>query len=386
MKPVPLLILSDSPSCTSGLGRITRDLATKIHENMSDVFRVATLGYGGPGSSKLSFQQYHAGTVKNWVVPELPEVWEDFASGEDGVILTIWDSTRLTWLTDPAMCPLPELKEWVSRRPVKLWGYCPLDAEGPNGKLSHLYAKSLQGFDRLLMYTDWAAKTVEKTFGVEGVEHLPHGISEVFTPKPKDEAKVKFREKGFTDLSDNSLLIGIVATNQPRKDWALGLETSKLLLDSGHNVRLWLHTDEVQRHWDILSLIQDYGLSGRGIITMNRFTDEEMNWMYSACDVTLGIGSGEGFGYPLAESLASGTPVIHGNYAGGTQFVPKEGLVDPITWRYEGLYACKRPVFNPQDWADKVAQVLDKTVEISPELRWDKLWPRWEKWLRNGVK
>lgn len=385
MKRIPLLILSDSPSCTSGLGRITRDLATRIHENLGDTFRVATLGYGAPGSSKLPFQQYHIGDIKDWVVPELPEVWEDFARGEQGIVLTIWDSTRLTWLSNPEMCLNPQLKEWLLSKPFQLWGYFPLDAEGPNDKLSILYAKSLQGFDRLLMYTDWAAKVVERTFDITGVDHLPHGIDAVFNPKPKAEARQRFRDMGFDGLTDDSLLVGIVATNQPRKDWIIGIQTVKLLVDAGYDVRLWIHTDAATKYWDLLALIHDYGLQGKGIITQNKFTDEQMSWMYSACSVTLGIGP-EGFGFPLAESLACGVPVVHGNYAGGAEFVPKDLLVDPIAWRYEGLYACKRPVFMAEDWARKIIQVLGNPTELPEELRWDNLWPKWDEWLTRGIR
>jgi len=57
--PTPLLILSDSPASTSGLGRITRDLALRIHEHMSDVFKVGCLGCGGnPASPALPFPVY----------------------------------------------------------------------------------------------------------------------------------------------------------------------------------------------------------------------------------------------------------------------------------------------------------------------------------------
>ena len=82
--PFPLLILSDAPSASTGLGRICRDLATRIHERMSDVCKVATLGYGGPGSCKLGFQQYMIEGMSDWVVPTLPEVWKDFADEEKG--------------------------------------------------------------------------------------------------------------------------------------------------------------------------------------------------------------------------------------------------------------------------------------------------------------
>src|SRR6516225_2325611 len=85
-KPRPLLIVSDSISCTSGLGRIARDLATRIHANLSDVFRVGTCGYGGPGSSKFKFPEYHVHSIDNWLLPELPQIASDFAPDGDLIL------------------------------------------------------------------------------------------------------------------------------------------------------------------------------------------------------------------------------------------------------------------------------------------------------------
>ena len=55
-----------------------------------------------------------------------------------------------------------------------------------------------------------------------------------------------------------------------------------------------------------------------------------MAQFYSACDVTLGIGLGEGAGYPLFESTSCGTPVVHGNYGGGPEYLTAESLVEPM--------------------------------------------------------
>src|SRR5580692_7833565 len=103
MNPTPLLILSDAVTAGSGLGRITRDLATRIAENMGDYFRVATFGYGGVVSRHLPFHQYIAEGINNWMPPTLPEVWEDFAGNEKGILLSIWDISRLAWLLQPEM-------------------------------------------------------------------------------------------------------------------------------------------------------------------------------------------------------------------------------------------------------------------------------------------
>jgi hypothetical protein len=43
---IPLMILSDAITAPTGLARIARDLATKTHNNLGDVFRVGTYGFG----------------------------------------------------------------------------------------------------------------------------------------------------------------------------------------------------------------------------------------------------------------------------------------------------------------------------------------------------
>jgi glycosyltransferase involved in cell wall biosynthesis len=293
----PLLFLSDSISSTSGLGRITRDLATRTHQYCSDVFEVATVGYGGPGSRKFPFPEYHLHSVKDWLCAELPS---------------------------------------------KITG--------------------------------------NKDF-------LPHGIdTTVFNPRDRKESKKAFREGGFQGLSDDSMLIGIVATNQARKNWQLGIETCKILLDRGVDVRLWCHTDILDRYWRLPNLIVDYGLTGRAACTVTRFTDEQMAVMYSACDVTLGIGP-EGFGYPIAESLACGTPCVTGSYGAQAEFTPEFMQIEPIAHYYENPFCSKRPVYNARHWADFAQQVAGTPASLPDHVNWSagKLWPLWQSWLRKGL-
>jgi hypothetical protein len=57
-------------------------------------------------------------------------------------------------------------------------------------------------------------------------------------------------------------------------------------------------------------------------------------------------------------------------------------------FRYdESLYICKRPVFNPMDWVDRMEALLrDRPVIRRPDhLDWDCVWPRFETWLRKGL-
>ena len=184
-------------------------------------------------------------------------------------------------------------------------------------------------------------------------------------------------------------IIGIVATNSARKDWGLAFETCVELKRRGVNLGIWAHTDVFQKHWDLVGMANEFGLANRVIFTNGFLSDEVMAMAYSGCDVTLGIGSSEGWGLPLAESLACGTPVCQGSYGGATQFVPKEFQVKPVGFKWAGgPYNARYPVFSAVDWADKVQQILGYKQSLSlldPQYCWGNLWPRWEKWFLEGI-
>lgn len=381
-----LLFLSDAVSCTSGLGRIARDLAIRVHRDLGEVYEVAAVGYGGPGSVSIPFHEYHLHDVNNWLVQELPTVWGDFVGDQEGILMCVWDLSRLYWLGLPQICPAPNLRRWVEemRRSgkFKLWTYHAIDAEGPNGKLSHRIAETMKGFDRVMDYSAFSSKITGNP------DHLPHGIDpQIFYPRDHKECREGFIKGGFQGLKTNSLLIGIIATNQARKNWQLGVETCRVLLDRGHDVMLWAHTDIMDRYWSIGTLVADYGLQSRVAITNQRFTDDQMCRMISACDVTLGIGP-EGFGYPIAESLACGVPCICGSYGAQAEFAPKPMQVDPIAFYYEGAYCSKRPVHDATKWAIRVEMNLGKRTSLPEKINWDgpTLWSAWKEWFKKGAE
>ena len=293
--------------------------------------------------------------------------------------------SRLYWLGSPETNTNPRLRWFAERKDIKKWAFHALDAEGPNGGLSHRIAQTMKGFDRVLDYSPFSTKVTGNK------EWLPHGIDTgVFKPYPKREARQKLIEQNFTGLTQDTVLIGIVATNQARKNWQLAMETVSLMIENGVDVRVWAHTDVLDRYWSIGNLIVDYGLAGRVAVTNARFTDEQMAWMYSACEVTMGIGP-EGWGLPICESLACGVPCVTGNYAAQGDYVPKAFLVDPTGYYYEGAYCSKRPTFNPHQWASKVEEqaVISKQIarhSLLPEwIDWNNLWQKWEAWFRSGI-
>lgn len=391
MKPIPILFVGDAPDARSGLARILRDLACQLTANPK--FRVGTLGLWGHGSRKLPFPQYiiqhNPDGEGRWGELTLPEVWHDFASREAGIIMTIWDATRLHWFSRPNYLPDGKLKSFLQSGVFSRWGYFPVDATGPSNKLTAQVRNTVSGYDRKLAYTKWA----QPLLGAD--DWMPHGINmDVFTPRPKMDSRVSVNPY----WTEDDYIIGHCATNQLRKDWGLVAATCAELKKYIPRLRLWWHVDTQVRHWSIPALLNDYGLTQITTLT-SEMNDTGLSRCYSACDLMLAP-SPEGFGYPVFESLACGTPVLVGDCAGAADIIRQckldSLLVAPTAYRLETQHNCIRPVFDPQDWVD-AAMFLYSNIhpeedltgdyrEKVEHLSWRNLWPRWNRWFEDGVR
>ena len=225
-------------------------------------------------------------------------------------------------------------------------------------------------------------------------DDIPHGIdTSVFYERDRAWCRKTFISYTNTctiygnlaeRVRSDEVLVSIVATNQARKDFALGIEAAAKLAQT-QNVRLWIKTDVQERHWSIPALLLDFGLADRSMITLSELTDDAMARAYSASDIVLGIAP-EGFGYIHVESLSCGTPCITGSYAGGAELVSPLMRIDPVAFRYESIWSCKRPVYDPAEWAKKAANWLGQRVTMDRKYDWKELWPHWESWFREGLK
>lgn len=351
--------------------------------------------------------QYTIKVGPDYVPHELPRIWDDFAQGEKGIIFTIWNASWLWWLADCEKLPDCPLRDFLRTKPFEGWAYVPVDGHCTGEKLPSSMGEILYHFERVLAYTGYGSRVIGKTLDkyrstgevLPEVPHLPHGLdTSVFFPRDRAEGRRTFVQRVLgldpAELSPQTFLVGVVATNSARKDWYLAFETCAELLKRGVAVGLWAHTDVFKKNWDLPALAEEFGMKHRVMWSNRMLSDDELVWGYSTCDVTLGIGSGEGWGFSLAESLACGVPVVHGKYAGGADFVPESMLVEPIAFRGDGMYGIRRPVFDAVDWA---AMALYQTnvpmdgrgwedVTLPPQIDWTNAWKGWSEWLIAGVK
>lgn len=331
------------------------------------------------------------------------------ATGVQPILLMIMDPARCYDLTRIGATERGGEKKKID---AKFWGYYPLDAYNRLQAIGGPAARAVLDTDRLLGYGRWGAQVLKKTLeihqpkfrkikapAIPPMSYLPHGIdTRIFHPGvPMEEADDSFRA-WTRRVPKTAVRIGCVATNQARKDLGLLFSTMAEIKALGNPVAIWLHTDKLTHIWDVGELVTTCGLDVREVaVSTQELSDRQMAARYGWSDLTIAPGLGEGFGYPIVESLACGTPVVHGDYAGGVELIPNtEWLVEARAWRLESVYALLRPVFHPKDVAETVRRVIDQKA-ANPDLvqaycagavahlDWEFLWPRWRAWIKAGL-
>ena len=126
-------------------------------------------------------------------------------------------------------------------------------------------------------------------------------------------------------------------------------------------------------------------------------TDEQLALRYSACNCTILPTAGEGFGYPIAESLACGTPCITTDYAAGQELVPDEDMrVPAVAFKIDTMHNVRRAVLSGYGFASRVKLYVERGQEdregMADRMRrsvehldWKKLKWVWMRWFREGI-
>ncbi len=381
----PIMFVSDNPALLGGLSRLCRDVTTLTCTLPQ--FRVGVLGRGLGNRRKLPFTLYDFDESGGWGQNYIQQAWEDFSSGEPGIIFSLDDPSRRHWMVNPVGLP-PRLQEFLNEPTFKRWGHFPIDSTGPNGStLSWAGRDCVNRFDRVLSTSEWGCNVLKRG-GMASADWLPHGILEVFKPIPKAKELV-----GWED----NVVAGCIMTNQSRKDWPAAFECFQALRKHyGSRFLAWVHVDRMVNYWDIAHLAIDYEVGDCLEVTL-ALNDDQLALRYSGCDCTILPSAGEGFGYPIAESLACGTACIVTDYAAGQEIVPEDCRVRPVTYRVDTAYNVLRAVLSGHAFAAKVIPQVDKKQQ-DPEyrsgelqatvehLQWNNLRHSWERWLLDGLK
>jgi len=196
---------------------------------------------------------------------------------------------------------------------------CPVDHDPPAPTLIN----ALDGFYKTIAYSRFGEAAL-KGAGVQNVGYIPHGINlKVFTPGDKAAARKRLQ------IPEGRFVVGFVGDNkgQPnRKGIPQLLRSFAMLKREIPAAYLYMHAlvGEERGGVDVRYLAQqlckeygvslkpdlDYGFPSQFDLIHGVYGNDDMADVYRAIDVLALPTMGEGFGLPLIEAQACGTPVI----------------------------------------------------------------------------
>jgi glycosyltransferase involved in cell wall biosynthesis len=160
----------------------------------------------------------------------------------------------------------------------------------------------------------------------EKIKVIYEGVDARFQPVTEPDALARVR--AIYGLPERFILY--VGTIEPRKNLSTLLEAYKLLREEGLEHRLvivgrkgWLYKGFFQR-------LRELGLEGE-VIFPGFVPDGDLPALYSAADLFVFPSLYEGFGLPVLEAMACGTPVIASNSSSLPEVIEDAGImVDPL--------------------------------------------------------
>lgn len=324
------------------------------------------------------------GGLLNWNgIPVYPRAWHTY--GQDviaahgnhhkaDVVISLLDA----WVFEPSMHI--HGMQWVPWFPVDMEPIPPL--------VVAKVAASRQG----IVYSRFGEREARRA-GLD-VRYVPHGVdTKVYAQMDEKLARQA------TTLPADRWIVGMVAANKgapSRKAFEPNLRAFRDFQRKHPDALLYLHTlmGQESQGINLTELLATLGLVvGRDVIAVNQydymlgFPESHMAAFYNSMDVLLACSMGEGFGIPILEAQACGTPVITGDWTSMSeltwrglmvpkseadpfytplasyQFQPRAGAIqDALEWAYAKTWVRHVPEQVAAYDADAVTQTYWKPV------------------------
>ncbi len=326
-------------------------------------------------------------------------VWEDDIPIVDGTNIGILNREIVgNWEMD---CVISLFDIWTLKKEIDkhIAAWIPIDTQNVNEKI----VKAAKNIPIKIAMSKHGESELQKA-GFETM-YAPIGYDpDVFYPKP--DAGYEFRKSLIfpnNEISpDEMFLIGSVGINYPgdRKGFILLMLAFREFHKRHDNARLFLHTIAHKEHdgLNYAAIASDLGIGElvawphQDRMWYGLYDEEVMSEIYSGFDVFCLPTKGEGFGRPIIEAQACGTPVIVSNNTSGPELCRMGWLIDTHwddaeylgsnVWRYpprpsaildalEKAYEFACVSLEGPVASRRTRQAISKSVA---EFTWDNVW------------
>jgi glycosyltransferase involved in cell wall biosynthesis len=354
-----ILWCGDSPTVDTGFGVVAKNVLQQLHAKGHQIGAMGINMYGDPydhkefpfpiwpvdkGSLDLMYGYQKFWYIENTFKPDL-----------------------IFFLNDPWV-----IRKYMEHRPatdryVKLMAYYPTDG----GPMKKEWVDMLNEFDAQVVYSNFAERILIEANGgkrPKNMHQIYHGVdTKTFFPIKQDVARQQL------GLDPNWFIVGMVARNQYRKRYDLLMKAFAEFAKDKPNAKLYLHTFVKDVGFDIIDMAEQFDMGDKLILTQDIQSPAAgvpasmLNVIYNSFDVNALISLGDGFGLPVAESMATGCPQLVSGHSCLQELVDGHGGLTVKT----ALWMMNTAGFNTWGGVSDVKDIQDKLQVLydSQELR-----------------
>jgi glycosyltransferase involved in cell wall biosynthesis len=315
-----ILLLSDDLRMTSGIANVSKQLVLGTVDKYDWVQLGAAIKH--PDAGKVFDLNDNVREITK-VADASVKIYPSDGYGNPDIIrqlLMIEKPDAILHFTDPRYWIWLYEIEHEIRQSVPLFFYHIWD-DLPDPKYNRDYYESC----------DWIGTISKQTYGITKrvwgwdkekhwtkpadwqVSYVPHGInSDLYKPV---DVPADFKKSVLGDKEYDFILYWNnrnIRRKQPM-DAMLAFDEFRKALAPEHQdkVCMVMHTEPVQEHGTDLPTFAEHCMPDSDVIFLpNKYTEEQLNYLYNMADVTINVASNEGFGLATAESVMAGTPII----------------------------------------------------------------------------
>lgn len=187
-----------------------------------------------------------------------------------------------------------------------------------------------------LTYAKWGHEMLNR-HGIQNY-YIPHGIETSIYKVLDQELVERFKEQYLKHTGHLTIMVAANKGYPDRKNFQGQLAAWANFAKNKPDVKLYLHTEptSIYQGLNLPRLCQELGISEK-VMFPDRYEyfiglpPEYLAMIYNSANVLMGAAMSEGFGIPLIESQACGTPVITTNFSAMPELVRFGTIVDVAT-------------------------------------------------------
>lgn len=343
-----ILCMSDSVFNPTGLGRLGRELVIGLSNHGHEMGYIGWFHRSDVFPSLPNNIQFWSTNNNLYGSDILDSVVMKF---QPDVVLTIGDLWNLWYIADPNICKTRRQFQWAN--------YQAVDGEPIGGGIPPRLVPIMEDVDIPVAYTEYSKQAILKSsFDQElrnRLQVIYHGVNtDIFKPDPAERMKLRKQYQ-----IENKFVFLSVFRNQSRKNTIEVLKAWKKfseLPETKGKIVFWPHTFFLDSMgWNIDDLLGILGLRNNSIMyydqvahgpsELHLIPENELAYLYQLSDAFILI-SGEGFGMPTFEAMATGLPCILLDYAASSELGAdgRAVLVPRGDYSWTGMHLTERPI------------------------------------------